>query len=139
METPYDDIIDLPHHSSPTHPPMSMSNRAAQFAPFAALTGYDDAICETARYTDTPIELSDEEAETLSQRLKKILSAKTPVVIRIRYFIPDSRKRGGHYVTAIGKIRKYDPVMNQLILDNLTEIQLNRILWVRTVNAQCEN
>ena len=92
----YDDIIDLPHHVSRVHPPMPRLNRAAQFAPFAALTGYGEAIDETARLTDRRIELTEAEMAAISERLGRL---KRGDRAELTYFIPDRTKDGGRYVT----------------------------------------
>lgn len=97
----YDDIINLPHHVSKTRTPMSMENRAAQFAPFAALTGHDAAIAETARLTSEKPELSTEELDKLSRRL--VYAIEKDATIRITYFQPDSFKHGGSYCQTEGK------------------------------------
>ncbi len=108
-ENRYDDIINLRHYSSPARPRMSRMNRAAQFAPFAALTGYDAAVTETARLTDKRHELTEDERIMLSEKLH-ILSENEQdrPVVRITYFLPDSRKSGGSYETATGAVRRID-------------------------------
>ena len=90
----YKDIIDLPHHVSDVHPQMSMINRAAQFSPFAALTGYDDAIEETARLTDSRIELTEAEEYEISGKLGRLQRGDT---VELTWFVPDKRKAGGRY------------------------------------------
>lgn len=90
----YKDIIDLPHHVSDVHPQMSMINRAAQFSPFAALTGYDDAIEETARLTDSRIELTEAEEDEISRKLGRLQRGDT---VELTWFVPDKRKAGGRY------------------------------------------
>lgn len=90
----YKDIIDLPHHVSDVHPQMSMINRAAQFSPFAALTGYDDAIEETARLTDSRIELTEAEEDEISGKLGRLQRGDT---VELTWFVPDKRKAGGRY------------------------------------------
>ena len=106
MKTPYDDIIELPHHVSRNHPPMPMRERAAQFAPFAALTGYGDAIEETGRPTVEKHELDAQEAEALNRRLNEVI-AKLPAhpEVTVTYFVPDERKAGGAYVSATGRVK----------------------------------
>lgn len=108
-EHQYDDIINLPHYSSPARPRMSRQNRAVQFAPFAALTGYDAAIAETARLTDKKRELTEDERVMLSERIR-ILSenADDRPVVEITYFKPDSRKDGGSYEIISGAVRRID-------------------------------
>ena len=96
MNTQYDDIIHLPHHVSKTRPQMSMLDRAAQFSPFAALTGYEDAIQETGRLTDERMELSDEDRELLDRKwhyLQEIISDRPEITVT--YFVPDEKKAGG--------------------------------------------
>ena len=101
----YEDIIGLPHHVSAVRPPMPMSNRAAQFAPFAALSGHDEAIAETARATVEKPELSADELDRLSRRLMYAMERKAE--IRIIYFQPDATKRGGDCRQMSGVISKY--------------------------------
>ena len=96
MKTQYDDIIHLPHHVSKTRPQMSMLDRAAQFPPFAALTGYEDAIQETGRLTDTKVEIGEEVREELDRKqqyLQDIIADRPEITIT--YFVPDERKAGG--------------------------------------------
>lgn len=102
----YDDIINLPHHVSDYHKPMPMEARAAQFAPFAALNGHDDAIAETARLTEAFRELTDDEKNLVSRKLQYALEHHSPVAVT--YFIPDKSKTGGTYKRIVGKIRKWD-------------------------------
>lgn len=108
-EHQYDDIITLRHYSSPSRLRMSRQNRAAQFAPFAALTGYDAAVAETARLTDKKHELTEDEKVILSERIR-ILSenADDRPVAEITYFKPDSRKAGGSYEIISGAVRRID-------------------------------
>ena len=121
--TVYADIIDLPHWESPTRPRMSLYNRAAQFAPFAALSGYDDIIQEEARETDTWLEPGESQKEQIDQQLSLIagaLSGGRKPTIRVTYFIPDEKKDGGTYATAEGKARKIDPVHRKILLAETT-------------------
>ena len=106
-EHKYDDIRMLVHHRSRVHPPMSLWDRAAQFSPFAALTGYDDAIHETGRLTDEKIDLSEEEKEALDRK-QQILMEKLGdhLALTVTYFVPDARKCGGVYLTKIGNLKK---------------------------------
>lgn len=109
MKSDYSDIIHLPHHVSKTHPQMSMHDRAAQFSPFAALTGYDSAILETARLTEEKITLNEDMQELLDiqfQQLLEHLSEKP--LISITFFCPDKRKQGGSYVSISGTVKKLD-------------------------------
>ena len=109
MNGPYDDIIARHRPISRKHPPMSVSDRAAQFSPFAALTGYADILAETGRLTERRMDLSDEEKERLGNRLRMALirGAESPVVA-ITYFQPDAKKTGGTYRTESGVIRQID-------------------------------
>lgn len=124
----YDNIINLPHHVSKTRKPMSLYNRAAQFAPFAALTGYDDAIKETARLTEQKIELSDELKNMLNQKIKLIIeNIKLQPEVAITYFVKDKTKSGGFYKTISGKVKRIDEVEKFLLLTDKTKINLNDI------------
>lgn len=122
-ETDYEDIIHLPHHVSAVHPHMPVSDRAAQFAPFAALTGYGGVIKETARHTDTRPELSEDEKEILDHKIRIACGfpGERPEVM-VTYFVPDEKKSGGAYHTAGGRIRRVDPDAGQLIMENGTQI-----------------
>ena len=129
MKNKYDDIINLPHHISKKHPPMTLEARAAQFAPFAALTGYGDEIRETARLTNRRIDLDEEAKSILDNKIKIILEqiSQRPTV-SITYFIPDTRKAGGEYVTITGIIKKVDGYNQVIVLENRTEIPINEII-----------
>ena len=125
----YDDIINLPHHEPKKHPRMSKEARAAQFAPFAALTGYDDVIKETARLTSERIEINEELKAILDAKLQIIhdkVSAKPEVTFT--YFVPDTKKDGGSYVTVTGKVIKIDEFSQKIILENRTEIPIPEIV-----------
>ena len=125
----YDDIIDLPHHVSATRPRMSMIDRAAQFSPFAALTGYDAAIKETGRLTDRRIELTDDSRAPLDRKQQLLLDNLTDQPeVSVTYFVPDERKSGGAYVTATGRVKKVDDYQRLLILTDGTKIPLDEIL-----------
>lgn len=125
----YDDIINLPHYVSPTRPRMSMIDRAAQFSPFAALTGYDAAIKETGRLTDQRIELSEDSRAALDRKQQLLVEclADHPEV-SVTYFIPDERKSGGAYVTVTGIVKKVDDYQRLLLLTDGTKIPLDDIL-----------
>lgn len=125
----YEDIIDLPHCVSATRPRMSMIDRAAQFSPFAALTGYDAAIKETGRLTDERIELSEESRVDLDRKQQLLLDnlADCPEV-SVTYFVPDERKSGGAYVAVTGRVKKVDMFERLLILTNGIKIPLDEIL-----------
>ena len=105
----YDDIINLPHHVSAVRKRMSMHDRAAQFSPFAALTGYDDAIDETARLTDKQFELSEDERNRLDEQLRLIADRiEEQPELEVTYFQPDELKEGGAYLTTRGCVRRID-------------------------------
>ena len=124
-ETKYADIIDLPHHRSPHRPHMSNYDRAAQFSPFAALTGYEAAVEETARLTDVRLEMTEDKKQMLDEKLRLLLdAAEHPPIVRITYFIPDSRKEGGAYEMVTGRIKSLDPYSGHLILTDKRTIPL---------------
>lgn len=127
----YDDIIDLPHHVSETHPPMSRADRAAQFSPFAALTGYDAAVRETARVTERRIELDEGVKAELNARLNCILEhlSEHPQV-SITYFVPDEKKSGGAYRTVTGTVRKLDSFAKTLTLTDGTVVPMEEMVHV---------
>lgn len=126
----YNEIINMPHHVSSVHKPMPMMNRAAQFAPFAALTGHDAAIIETARLTSEKIELSADEAAALSKRLEYVLSFEESPEITITYFVKDKLKAGGSYQQITGIIRKLEEYDSTIILTNGKSIRLTDILSI---------
>ena len=128
MKTPYDDIIHLPHHVSQNHPQMPMLDRAAQFAPFAALTGYEAAVGETARLTAEKRELSSQEAEELNRHLAALI-ARLPdrPEATVEYFVPDDRKSGGAYVTVTGRVRHISVPERTLVMEDGTVIALDDI------------
>ena len=127
MSGPYDDIIDLPHPTSERHPRMPMANRAAQFSPFAALSGYDDAVKETARLTDGKIELTEEEKANMDARLQLL---EPGIAASFPYFQPASRKQGGAYVTASGEVKRIDGIAREIILMDGRRIPIDDILEV---------
>lgn len=128
----YGDIIDLPHHQSDKRAHMSLHDRAAQFAPFAALRGYDDEITETARTTEARIELSAEKTEELNEKLKLIASDinQTPEV-SITYFKPDNKKSGGAYITETGFVRRIDEIEKIFIFTDDRKININDIYEIK--------
>ena len=124
----YDDIINLPHHVSATHPQMSRLDRAAQFAPFAALTGYGAAIKETARLTDERAELGEYELMELNAGIQMLMERidEHPQV-EITYFKPDERKDGGAYLTVKSRAKRLNEYERFLLLEDGTEIPFNDI------------
>lgn len=127
----YNGIINLPHHVSKTRPQMPMSDRAAQFAPFAALTGYDSAIKETGRLTGERIELDEEALADLNMRYRLLVDKldEEPEV-EITYFKPDERKSGGEYVTVTGTVKKVDDLDRLIIMHDGTKIPMDDVLTV---------
>ncbi len=127
----YDDIINLPHHVSKVHPRMSIQNRAAQFAPFAALTGYESELRETVRLTDKKIELEEEVKEELNRKLQKIkTNIKDKINVNFTYFIKDKTKDGGAYIKTYGVVNKIDEDNRIIILDTKEEIPIDDILEI---------
>ena len=131
MNGKYDEIIGLPHHVSKTRPQMPMSDRAAQFAPFAALTGYDSAIKETGRLTDERIELDVEALSALDMKYQLLMEAldEAPEVT-ITYFQPDERKAGGKYVSAVGAVKKIDDFERRITMRDGTRIPTDDVLSI---------
>ena len=127
----YDDLLDLPHHVSVVHPHMSLDDRAAQFAPFKALTGYEDDVEETARLTDERIELDEERIEQLDARLQLLEEhlAEAPTV-SITYFVPDARKDGGSYETVSGIVKKIDTVRRVIVLRDGLRIAIDDVYGI---------
>ena len=125
----YEDIINLEHHVSEKHPQMSREARAAQFTPFAALTGYDTAIKETARLTDKKIEIDEGLKTVLNNRLQIILQhIKSNPEISFTYFLQDNKKQGGKYITTEGKVKKIDITNGYITLNDKTKIIINDII-----------
>ena len=127
----YEDIIHLPHHQSKTRPHMSIHDRAAQFSPFSALTGYEDAVKETARLTDQKIELSEETKSVLSAKLNLIQDSieKRPE-IAITYFQADEKKSGGEYVTEIGVVKRIDTYQRVVVMQSKVKIPIDDIVEI---------
>ena len=126
---PYEDIVDLPHHVSPTRPQMSRADRAAQFSSFAALTGHDAAVRETARRTASRIDTAEDqryELDVKQQLLAQVLPSQPEVTVT--YFVPDTRKVGGAYVSVSGRLKRIDSRRRILLLDNGTEIPMDDVL-----------
>lgn len=128
----YDDIIHLPHHVSKRHPKMSPLNRAAQFSPFAALTGHSDAIRETERLTDSFSELDEDRKAQLDEQLSLIRqNLDHEPKIEITCFQPDAKKNGGAYVTVFGKVKKIDELNHQILFTDGTALQTEQIRSIR--------
>lgn len=121
----YDRIIEHTHHTSDRRPHMSMINRAAQFSPFAALVGYDEAVIETARLTNEKIILDDDAVATINRALLQIESGKASVAIT--HFVPDMFKSGGEYLITSGTVKKIDRIEQNVILTDGTSIHIDDI------------
>ena len=131
IKSKYDEIMGLPHHVSRTRPQMPMSDRAAQFAPFAALTGYDSAIKETGRLTDEKIELDEEALTTLDMKCQFLMDAlDDEPEVTITYFQPDERKAGGKYVSATGTVKKVDDFERRITMRDGTKIPMDDVLSI---------
>lgn len=127
----YDDIIHLPHHVSAAHPQMPPENRAAQFAPFAAVVGYDAAITETARLTNQKPLLDDDEKLLLSGKLHLIQdNIKARPEVTITYFKPDDKKDGGAYVAVTGYVKKVDACERRVMMTSEKSIPIDDILAI---------
>ena len=127
----YEDIINLPHHVSPTRPQMPLSDRAAQFAPFAALTGYDSAIKETGRLTDERIELDEEALTALDMKYQLLMDALNEAPkVTITYFQPDERKAGGKYITATGAVKKVDDFERRITMQDGSKSPMDDVLSI---------
>lgn len=129
MRFPYEDIAHLAHHVSKKHPPMPIIDRAAQFAPFAALTGFDASVREAARLTDREADLSDADLEILNRNHEILLEhlAEQPELTFV-YFMPDAKKSGGAYVTKTGRVLKIDEQRRAYILTDHTRIPMRHLL-----------
>ncbi|MGO5337942.1 hypothetical protein ACTQZS_14275 [Bilifractor sp. LCP19S3_H10] len=128
---PYEDIVNLPHPVSRYHVPMPLIQRAAQFAPFAALTGYDEAIEETGRQTDDRVALSESEITILNRKLQileQILDRRPEVTIT--YFVPDLRKKGGAYHTVSGSLEKIDAQHQRIVMRSGEVISMDRLIGI---------
>ena len=130
----YEDMLHLPHPGSGTHPQMSMHDRAAQFSPFAALSGYEEAVEEEARLTEEKILLDEYEKQRIDARLQKIRDdlqekgKEEKPRISVTYFLPDQKKAGGSYVTVTGQVKKLDTYRQQLLLTDDSTIPFQEIV-----------
>ena len=131
MSGKYDDIIDLPHPTSQNHPRMSLYDRAAQFSPFAALTGHSAAIAETGRLTDQRVEMDEYEMARVDaelQRLQELLPGGPTA--SITYFVPDERKNGGSYQSITGEVKRIDAVAEMIQMTDRREIPIEDVFSV---------
>ena len=131
----YGDIIDHPHFVSPDHPPMAIENRAAQFSPFAALTGYDDLVAEAARYTGERVTLDESKKEELDRILSFLLAQPAPPTVSVTYFLPDEKKAGGAYVTVTGGLERFDQTKKTLCLSGGERIPVEDVIEIEAEDA----
>lgn len=125
---PYEDIVDLPHHVSRKHPQPTMADRAARFAPFAAITGYEEMVLEEARVTDDRIEMDESSKAALNAKLNMILEfIDEQPEVSITYFEPDKRKAGGAYVTVTGTVKRIDEYEHLVIMTDGKKINIDEI------------
>lgn len=125
----YEDMLELPHHISRERPQMAMEERAAQFSPFAALTGYGDAIRETGRLTERQLELEPDVKDRLNEKLRLLMELPSPrPEVSIVYFLPDEKKEGGSYVSVRGRVKKVDENSRQIVLENGGRIPLEAVM-----------
>lgn len=146
----YDDIINLPHHISSKHPQMSLYDRAAQFSPFAALTGFESAIEETGRITDSRVELSEDEKAVLDLRFREIRerlergedlnvregvawSGSEKPLVTLTYFQADALKEGGKYVTVTGKVKKIDEEEHRIVFEDGMSVEMDEVVGCKGV------
>lgn len=135
MEGKYEDLLHLPHHTSTTRPPMSMRDRAAQFSPFAALTGYEAAVEETARLTEDETVLTEEMKLQINDRLLWLRERLSdPPTVTLTYFVPDQRKSGGETVKEQGRITHIDEYERTVTLSDHRIIPIDRI---RNIEGKC--
>ena len=130
---PYEDIVNLPHHVSRNRPQMPLRDRAAQFAPFAALTGYGEAIDETARWTDERREMDEQECAELDRRLSELATRlEDRLEATIEYFVQDGRKAGGVYVSVTGVVKRISATDRTMTMENGEVIPLDEIVSIET-------
>lgn len=131
MSDRYDNIKYLSRPQYDDLPPMSMHDRAAQFSPFAALVGYDDAVAETARLTDSRIELGEDMIDELNQSISQLLlTLDEQRQIKVIYFVPDEKKAGGRYIEKTGVVLRFDSFNNALVFSDGEKIAVNDLYQV---------
>lgn len=131
MTNKYDDIINLPRHISKKRPPMAIKDRAAQFSPFAALTGHDAAVKETARLTENKVELDQYMKEALNHKLQILMeNLEGKPRIRITYFKSDEKKDGGKYIEVIARVKKIDEYEKVIFMMDSTVISIDKIIKI---------
>lgn len=132
MKDDYRELLHLPHHRSQTHAPMPRRDRAAQFAPFAALTGFDAQLRETERQTQAQAEPNEDALQELDQSLHTLFACvHTQPAVQVRWFVPDAKKSGGAYKTAAGRVLQLDRNRSLLVLDSGPVIALGAIAELR--------
>ena len=132
MKDDYRELLHLPHHRSQTHAPMPRRDRAAQFAPFAALTGFDAQLRETERQTQSQAEPNEDALQELDQSLHTLFACvHTQPAVQVRWFVPDAKKSGGAYKTAAGRVLQLDRNRSLLVLDSGPVIALGAIAELR--------
>ena len=130
-EKKYADIISMPHHTSPNRPRMSEIDRAAQFSPFAALTGYEAAVQEAGRLTDSKLDISEDIKTFLNEKMQMIVdNIDSEPVISITHFVPDKKKAGGAYVTTTGIVKEISEYEHAIILTDRTTIPIEQIIEI---------
>ena len=131
----YEDILNLSRPQYPDHPPMSIHDRAAQFSPFAALVGYDDAVAETARLTDRRREISEEELRELNEAVASLSECiATRPLVTVDYFIPDARKEGGRYESKTGNLRAIDTYHREVVFVDGEKVSLDLMYALKRKN-----
>ena len=131
----YEDIMNLRRPQYPDHPPMPIHDRAAQFSPFAALVGYDDAVAETARLTDRRREISEEELRELNEAVASLSECiATRPLVTVDYFIPDARKEGGRYESKTGNLRTIDTYHREVVFTDGEKISLDLMYAIKREN-----
>lgn len=131
----YEDMLELPNPVSKTHPQMPRRDRAAQFAPFAALTGYEEAVREAARFTEEKMILDEDSKEQLDWKLRCLQEkVKEKPTITVTYFLEDEKKKGGKYVTVTGVLKKIDSYTHQFVLESGEEIPVEDIVSLEFEN-----
>lgn len=139
MNSKYEVLLSMPHHVSKSRPQMSAHDRAAQFSPFAALTGYDGVLQETGRVTEQRIDLTEEQKAVLDHRIRWLVGqVNSHPAVSITYFVKDVRKEGGAYLTHSGKIRKIQEYERLLVLEDGIQIPIDDILRVEAEHFQGE-
>ncbi|MBQ8292566.1 MAG: hypothetical protein IJX78_02015 [Bacilli bacterium] len=128
----YQSIIDKPYQKSTARPHMSLNDRAAQFAPFAALTGYEAELKEVSRLTEEKCELTDEAKELINTKLNYIITFKLQEEILVTHFVQDLKKQGGSYKTVFLQVKRIDEVTKELIFVDKTKIKLENIINVNS-------